>query len=295
MTWPSCGAGASAQDITDSAVAQQGGMAINNNHRFRHRPERLGAQCHRSSGAIVQNGGNAIGTVTTGAASIVSGAGSNGQSGYVSSGSRTRAPARQSSTPVWQCLQRRQCPDQQWQRRPVLYWPGSTRSTTTRAGRRNTRSGVAVGQVNQSPINVGAGNSGLQNTPGPANLDQGSGSAQQQTGGGPNSMANGANSSANSGNIASGNTVTGGTNTQTVTSTTPGLNVQTVALTTLQQVNSGNSIGNGNTLYGSGAIINANSHNSSSNGVLATSASIGVAANSAAQNVVNVSANINHP
>ena len=36
----------------------------------------------------------------------------------------------------------------------------------------------------------------------------------------------------------------------------------------------------------------ANSQNSASNGVLATSASIGVAANSAAQNVVNVSANI---
>ncbi len=33
-----------------------------------------------NSGAIVQNGGNAIGTVTTGAASIVSGTGSNGQS-----------------------------------------------------------------------------------------------------------------------------------------------------------------------------------------------------------------------
>ena len=39
--------------------------------------------------------------------------------------------------------------------------------------------------------------------------------------------------------------------------------------------------------------MNANSTNSSSNGVMATSHTLGIASNSAAQNVVNVSANIN--
>jgi hypothetical protein len=68
--------------------------------------------------------------------------------------------------------------------------------------------------------------------------------------------------------------------------------IQTVAVTQLKQVNAGISLGNNNTMYGNGATLTANSTNSSSNGVLATSASIGVAANSAAQNVVNVSANI---
>ena len=44
----------------------------------------------RQSGAIVQNGGNAIGTVSTGSASIVSGAGSNSQSGYISNGAQNQ-------------------------------------------------------------------------------------------------------------------------------------------------------------------------------------------------------------
>jgi hypothetical protein len=50
-------------------------------------------------------------------------------------------------------------------------------------------------------------------------------------------------------------------------------------------------------VFGSGATINANSQNSSSNGVFATSATLGIASNSAAQNIVNVTANVTqtHP
>jgi hypothetical protein len=68
--------------------------------------------------------------------------------------------------------------------------------------------------------------------------------------------------------------------------------VQTVAVTQLKQVNAGISIGNNNTLYGGANSVQANSSGSVSTGVVATSASLGIASNSAAQNIVNVSANI---
>jgi hypothetical protein len=73
------------------------------------------------------------------------------------------------------------------------------------------------------------------------------------------------------------------------------LAIQTVALTELKQVNTGFYMGNNSTSFAGGATMNANSTNSSSNGVMATSHSIGVGANSAAQNVVNVTANTNAP
>jgi hypothetical protein len=114
---------------------------------------------------------------------------------------------------------------------------------------------------------------------------------------GPNSNVVQGNGSANSGNINSGSSPVFGSNTASPSmSPPPGtLGIQTVALTELKQVNTGFYMGNNNNNFGGGATINANSANSSSNGVLATSASVGFGANSAAQNVVNVTANTNAP
>ena len=237
------GAGASAQDFSDSAVAQQAAWP-SITPTARHRRERQAAHS-TSSGAIVQNGGNAIGTVSTGAASIVSGAGSNGQSGYISSGAQNQGPAMLAI--ISNGAQNQGSGQANYQ-------------TGANAVNNNGTGNVGVGSVTNSPINVGAGNSALQNTPANANLNQGSGSAQQQNGAATSLHGNGANSSANSGSISSGNTVAGDTNTPIVTGIAPGPEcLQTVALTTLKQVNTGTSIGNGNSLYGSGATINANS------------------------------------
>jgi hypothetical protein len=69
------------------------------------------------------------------------------------------------------------------------------------------------------------------------------------------------------------------------------LGVQTVALTQLKQVNAGVYVGNGSA--NTGGSLTANSTNSATNGVMATSNNFGgVAVNNASQNIVNVSANI---
>jgi hypothetical protein len=170
-------------------------------------------------------------------------------------------------------------------------------------------SSVAVGTVNQSPINVGAGNSALQNAPGAftqsagdATVNNGSqsavatrASAAAVTVGTQSNIVQGSGS-ANSGSINSGGPAFGSNTASPSISPAPTTQaIQTVALTELKQVNTGFYMGNNNNNFGGGATINANSANSSSNGVLATSASVGFGANSAAQNVVNVTANTNRP
>jgi hypothetical protein len=104
--------------------------------------------------------------------------------------------------------------------------------------------------------------------------------------------ANQGSGMANSGNMGVG-TVNGDTNVQ-VPVQIGASPLQTVAMTQLKQVNAGVSVANGNSFSG-GTTLTANSTNSSSTGVMATSANIGIASNSAAQNIVNVTANVNRP
>ena len=158
-------------------------------------------------------------------------------------------------------------------------------------------SGVAVGQVNQSPINVGSGNSGLQTYPWPRQHDPG-----RRRGATANwrhcRQSNGANSSANSGSISSGNSVAGDTNTSHRQLPTRSLvqSVQTVALTQLKQVNCRclrrqrqQPVRQRCHPYRQQLQFDLQRRD------IATLRQRASLANSAAQNMVNVSANINHP
>jgi len=187
----------------------------------------------------------------------------------------------------------------------------ATYNQATKGGAVNTGNGLALGSVKDSAVNNGAGNAAVNS----GALSQSAGDAVL-TGNNSAVATHGAiatvlnapktlkDTAVNNQNVNVGSgianqgqmgvaTVTGPIVTPTISPPAPG--IQTVAVTNLSQVNAGISFGNGNSLYSGGVTMNANSTNSASNGVMATSHSIGVAANSAAQNIVNVSANINYP